>query len=377
VDNKLAALATAARDDICGCSRAGAVDTSPSKFLYKAALPDGGCTSLFKVLMTNACVNDCAYCANRVNQDTHRTAFKPEELAGLFMQFNHKKMAEGLFLSSGIAGDATGTMSRMIETVELLRVKYRFSGYVHLKLLPGASEDCIEAACKLADRVSVNIEAPTAAHLSRLSSGKNILDGILAPMRRVKQLKDNSPRLVPSGQTTQFVVGAAGETDRDILDTTGGLYQEIDLRRVYFSAYRPAGDGRLEGVPATPAIRQHRLYQSDWLLRVYHFAPAEVSLALDSGGFLPLRRNPKMAIALRRPEIFPVDVNRASYDDLLRVPGIGPFSAERIVEARRYRAIDGLGSLQKMHVRYREAAPFVWFKGYHPPKQMSFFDEIE
>jgi putative DNA modification/repair radical SAM protein len=377
VDNKLAALAEAARDDVCGCSRAGAIDTSPSKFIYHAALPDGGCTSLFKVLMTNVCTNDCAYCANRSNLDIDRTAFKPEELARLFMEFNRKKMAEGLFLSSGIAGNPSSTMSRMIETVELLRRTYQFKGYVHLKLLPGATSDCIEAACKLANRVSVNIEAPSAHHLSRLSSRKNLLDGILAPMRQVKSLKDKTPYLVPGGQTTQFVVGAAGETDRDILTTTQGLYKEIDLRRVYFSAYRPVGDDRLAGVPAASPWRQHRLYQTDWLLRVYNFTPGEVSLALDPSGYLPLKQNPKLSIARSQPWLYPVDVNRATYYELLRVPGIGPVSAGRIVEARKHRAIWGLEQLQKLHVRYREAAPYIWFKGMTDwEKQLTFLPDI-
>jgi predicted DNA-binding helix-hairpin-helix protein len=272
-------------------------------------------------------------------------------------------MVQGIFLSSGIAGNPSGTMTRMIETIELLRHRYAFKDYVHLKLLPGAGMDCVEAACKLATRVSVNIEAPTAQHLGRLSSKKNIYDDILEPMRHVKHLKTKSAALVPSGQTTQFVVGAAGERDRDILNTTEALYREMELRRVYFSAYKPIGDPRLEGVNAASPWREHRLYQTDWLLRVYKFAPAEVSLALDGGGNLSLKKNPKLAIAQKQPWLFPVDINRASYEELLRVPGIGPISARRITQLRQLHDVSAVDQLKGLHVRYREAMPFIWFKG--------------
>jgi predicted DNA-binding helix-hairpin-helix protein len=279
------------------------------------------------------------------------------------MGLYQKKLVQGIFLSSGIAGNPSETMTRMIETISLLRNRYNFKDYVHLKLLPGAGMDCVEAACKLATRVSVNIEAPTAQHLGRLSARKNIYEGILEPMRWVKQIKTKSGMLVPSGQTTQFVVGAAGELDRDILNTTEALYKEIELRRVYFSAYKPTGDPRLEGIGPVSPWREHRLYQADWLLRVYKFAPAEVSMALESGGNLPLKKNPKLAIAQKQPWLFPVDINRASYEELLRVPGLGPLSARRITQLRQLHAVSGVEQLKKLHVRYREAMPFIWFKG--------------
>lgn len=365
VDNKLATLAAAARFDVCGCggSVRSTANIDPARFIYKAALPDGGCTSLFKVLQTNVCVNDCAYCVNQQGLDIPRMAFKPEELARLFMELYQKKMVQGIFLSSGIAGNPSGTMTRMLETIEILRHRYAFREYVHLKLLPGAGMDCIEAACKLATRVSVNIEAPTALHLGRISSKKNIYDGILEPMREVKQLKSRFPSLVPSGQTTQFVVGAAGERDRDILNTTEALYREMELRRVYFSAYKPIGDPRLEGVTAASPWREHRLYQADWLLRIYKFSPGEVSLALDGGGNLSLKKNPKQTIAGRQPWLYPIDINKASYDELLRVPGIGPVSARRITQLRQLHDVSAVEQLKKLHVRYREAMPFIWFKG--------------
>jgi putative DNA modification/repair radical SAM protein len=364
IDNKLATLAAAAQFDVCGCggSARSTASIDPTRFIHKAALPDGGCTSLFKVLQTNVCVNDCAYCVNQSRLDIPRMAFKPDELARLFMELYQKKMVQGIFLSSGIAGNPSGTMTRMIETIEILRRQYKFRDYVHLKLLPGAGMDCIEAACRLATRVSVNIEAPTASHLGRLSSKKNIYDGILEPMRWVKQFKSETG-FVPSGQTTQFVVGAAGERDRDILNTTEALYREMELRRVYFAAYRPVGDPRLEGVSAASPWREHRLYQADWLLRIYKFTPGEVSLALDGGGNLSLKKNPKQAIAQKQPWLYPIDINKASYDELLRVPGIGPVSARRITQLRQIHDVSAVEQLQKLHVRYREAMPFIWFKG--------------
>lgn len=379
IDDKLATLSAAARFDVCGCGGSPRVPASvnPYHFIHRAALPDGGCVALFKVLMTNVCTNDCAYCINSARRDVPRTAFAPEELARLFMDFKRKRLVEGLFLSSGIAANPSRTMERMIETVELLRQRYEFKGYIHLKLLPGATPDCIEAACRLASRVSVNIEAPTAQHLGRLSSKKDIYEGILTPMRQVKGIKDRSA-LVPSGQTTQFVVGAAGERDRDILNTTEALYKEVELRRVYFSAYHPIGDPRLEGVSAASPWRQHRLYQAEWLLRVYRFAPSEVSLALDRWGNLTLKKNPKLAIAQARPWLYPVDVNRASYEELLRVPGIGPVSARRLVTAREIHPVWSVDQLKKLHVRYREAMPFIWFKGMLDwERQMCFALQVE
>jgi predicted DNA-binding helix-hairpin-helix protein len=279
------------------------------------------------------------------------------------MEFKQRRMVEGLFLSSGISDNADNTMESIIKTIEILRMKYLFRGYIHAKMLPGASDDRIEAVCRLANRVSVNIEAPTAGHLKRLSIKKDLEGGILAPMKLAKSFKERHPLLVPAGQTTQFVVGAAGEKDADIIDTTAGLYRDIGLRRIYFSAYRPVGDPRLEGVnPASP-WRQHRLYQADWLLRVYRFSYEEVTTALDEKGNLPLRMNPKLVIARARPWLYPVDVNTAGYGELLRVPGIGPLSARRIVDMRQVHEITSVEQLKKLRVRYREAMPFICFNG--------------
>lgn len=361
--DKLGILTGSARYDICGFGDAGRIKELPQRFIYRASLPGGGCTSLFKVLLTNACINDCAYCANQVGVDSPRDSFMPDELARVFMELYRKRMVQGLFLSSGIAGNASRTMESMVKTVEILRRSYSFTGYIHLKLLPGASFDCIEAGCKLASRVSVNMEAPTARHLARLSTGKDIYRGIIEPMHRVKRIIAGNENLVPGGQTTQFVVGAAGETDRDLLQTTAALYRDVGLRRIYFSAFRPIAGTRLEGLEPAPAIREHRLYQTDWLLREYGFAPQEVELALEEDGNLSLENDPKLVIARKQPWLFPLDINRAEYADLLRVPGIGPATARRIVEARRDHSIDSMEQLQKMRVAVKRAAPFIWFKG--------------
>jgi len=378
LEDKLETLAAAAQYDVCGYSGIRHPTGSPLRFIHRVALPGGNSMCLFKVLMTNVCTNDCAYCANQVGRDIPRRAFQPEELARLFMELHRKRLVRGLFLSSGIAGNASRTMESMVQTVEILRHRYEFKGYVHLKILPGASFDCIEEGCKLANRVSVNIEAPTAQHLARLSSRKDILHGILEPMRRVKQLMATDERLVPSGQTTQFVVGAAGETDRDILNTTEALYREIGLRRIYFSAFQPVRGTRLEGLHPTSSWREHRLYQTDWLLRVYGFSPQEVELALGTEDNLPLRKDPKLIIAQKQPWLFPVDINAASYDELIRVPGIGPVSAQRIIEVRQEHSIFSMEQLKKMRIIVKRAAPFIWFKGMLAwEKQLSFMPQLD
>jgi putative DNA modification/repair radical SAM protein len=381
VSQKLQIVAASAKFDICGYDPARSsqlANKDPHRFIYRATLPGGGCISLFKVLLTNVCTNDCAYCVNQVGRDRPRAYFQPHELANLFMELHRKRLVRGLFLSSGVAGSPSRTMQEMVDTVEILRQRHDFTGYVHLKIMPGAGYDCVEAACKVANRVSINIEAPTAHHLARLSSRKDLYDGIVERMRWAKQVMSANEGLVPSGQTTQFVVGAAGETDRDILRTTGALYREIGLRRVYFSAFQPVIDSPLEGLRATPPMREHRLYQADWLLRVYGFSSHELDLALGDKGDLSLVKDPKMMIARRQPWLFPVDVNRAAYEELLRVPGIGPISAGRIVEARTEHSIFSLEQLKKMGVVTKRAGSFIWFRGASAhEKQMCFLQGLE
>ena len=353
-------LASAAQFDLCG--NCGSPSRSPIDFIYRADLPNGGSVPVLKVLLTNVCVNDCAYCINQVGRDIPRCSFQPEELARTFIDLHSKGIAQGLFLSSAIGIDATRTQESMINVVEILRRRYSFKGYIHLKVLPGARFDSIEAACKLASRVSINIEAPTTQHLSILSSKKDLQHDILDRMRFIKRLSAKDGGLAPSGQTTQFVVGAAGEKDIDILSTTEYLYSEIGLRRTYFSAFRPVQNSRLEHVNPTPPMREHRLYQADWLLRVYRFSPQEVNLAAGFDGNLSLTKDPKIIIAQRQPWLFPVDLNTARYEELLRVPGIGPVSAKRIVQARKISSITSVQQLKKMKISTKWALPFIWFK---------------
>lgn len=380
-ERKLDLLAAAARFDVCGYSGlrdARLTAASPARFIYKSALPDGRTACLFKVLLTSVCTNDCSYCVNQAGRDIPRTWFQPEELAQVFMELHRRRLVQGLFLSSGIAGSATKTMESMVKTVEILREWHDFQGYVHLKVLPGASFDYVEQACKIANRVSVNIEAPTERHMARLTSKKAIYDDIVERMRWMREVLSSNQGAAPSGQTTQFVVGASGETDRDILRTTSALYREVDLRRAYFSAFQPVPRTLLEGIPAAPPMRQHRLYQADWLLRIYRFTPHEVELALGADQNLPLKRDPKVMIALRQPWLFPVDVNTAGYDELLRVPGIGPISAGRIVEARRDFSITSLDQLRKMGAVTKRAVSYVRYQSMlSEEKQACFLPQLD
>ena len=378
VEDKLNTLVAAAQFDICGYNGRRDFHLSPQRFIYRAMLPGGGSVCLFKVLLTNVCTNDCAYCVNRAARDIPRRAFQPEELARLFMQLYHRRMVSGLFLSSGIADNPSRTMEAMVKTVEILRHRYQFNGYIHLKILPGASFDCVAEGCKLADRVSVNIEAPTVQHLARLSKRKDLYQHILEPMHWVKKIIAKDERLVPSGQTTQFVVGAAGEADRDIINTVSALYREVELRRAYFSPFRPVPNSPLEGLTPTDPLRAHRLYQADWLLRIYGFSRQEVELALGKKGNLSLGKDPKLVIAEKQPWLFPVDVNKASYGELLRVPGIGPISAQRIIEARREHRIFSMFQLKKIGVATSRAAPYIWFQGMLEfERQASYIPQLE
>ncbi len=362
VQTKLESLSTAAQYDVCGFCGSPRTKDSPLGFIHEAAVPGKAPVSLLKVLLTNYCVNDCMYCVNQVGRDIPRSAFQPEELAKLFMELHEKKLVQGLFLSSGIASNPSRTMGAMLGTAEILRKHYEFAGYIHLKIMPGAPFGSVEEGCKLASRVSVNIEAPTAKHLSRLTSGKEMYQDILTRMRWVKELKSERDSLIPSGQTTQFVVGAAGEKDLDILKTTQKLYREMELRRVYYSAFTPVSP-HSGNIARAPPVREHRLYQTDWLMRVYRYPDNEVELALDNEGNLPLDSNPKLVIAEKQPWLFPIDLNGAEYNELIRVPGIGPVSAKKILSLRKDTRIDSMNQLRKMRVLTGVAAPFIWFKG--------------
>jgi putative DNA modification/repair radical SAM protein len=324
----------------------------------------GRTVKLLKVLQTNVCEFDCFYCEHRASRDVPRTYVSPDELAKTFMQLHRARLVEGLFLSSGITKKVDTMQERIVQTAEILRRRYRFRGYIHLKVMPGASPAAVERTVQLADRISLNLEAPTPGHLSRLSSSKEFLDGILTRMIWINRLTEQQPDLARAGQITQFVVGAAGESDLDLLGTTTRLYREIKLRRAYFSAFSPIPDTPLDHVPPAPLLRQHRLYQADWLLRFYGFSVDE--LAFDEQGLLPLAADPKLAWALRHPERFPLELSTAPPELLLRVPGIGPLSAKRIIETRRTTAITDLKQLTRLGVVTKRAAPFLLMGGRVP-----------
>jgi predicted DNA-binding helix-hairpin-helix protein len=367
---KMALLESAANFDVCGApdrhETGIAASRSPSPAgVTRVHQPGKGCVTLLKVLMTNECINDCGYCVNQVGRDIRRTGFRPDELAAYFWQLFEARQVTGMFLSSAISHDSSTTMERMLKAVEMLRRRYHFKGYIHLKVMPGASYDYVEQACRLADRVSVNMEAPTSTHLGKLTSHKDLADGIIERMAWIDMLQRENG-LAPSGQTTQYVVGVAGETDREIYESSERLYKQVGLRRAYFSAYRPVAGGRLTGIAATPPLREARLYELDWLLRIYHFEADEIISAFGPDGLLPLNRDPKLAIALQRPEAFPIDPNTSDPWELLRVPGFGPVTVQRILRGRKEKSLRSLDDLRKLGVATSRCAPFVFLPEHQP-----------
>jgi predicted DNA-binding helix-hairpin-helix protein len=279
------------------------------------------------------------------------------------MSLHRKNLVEGLFLSSGITKKIDTMQERMVQTVEILRKKYQFKGYVHLKVLPGVSANAMEESLLMADRVSINMEAPNPARLKKLSDMKDFI-GMLSQLKWIKERKLAHPNLIRAGTITQFVVGGADESDREILSATERLYGDLNLRRAYFSAFSPLPDTPLENHAPTPLIREHRLYQADWLMRFYGFKMQE--LVLDETGNLPLDQDPKKVWALAHPDFFPLEVNTAPYELLLRVPGIGPTSAKRIVAVRRSSSITDLQQLTRLGVVAKRAASHLLLKGRLP-----------
>ena len=331
---------------------------------------DGRCISLLKVLMTNRCIYNCKYCVNRVTNDTPRTAFTPRELADLTIQFYRRNYIEGLFLSSGIQRSPNYTCEQMLETLELLRGEYRFGGYIHVKAIPGADQELIERLGLLADRMSVNIELPSQKSLTLLAPNKT-KESILKPMdfisRGIQQGRElvkytGAPRFVPAGQSTQMIIGATPDTDYQILRLTQGLYRKYGLKRVFFSAYMPVQEDSLLPSLDTkpPLLREHRLYQADWLLRFYGFEAAEL-LDETHQSFHPLV-DPKANWAINHMEQFPIEVNTAPYELLLRVPGIGVKSAKRILAARRSGQLD-FAALKRLGVVLKRARFFLLCQG--------------
>jgi predicted DNA-binding helix-hairpin-helix protein len=341
-------------------------------WLSSAIRSDGKKISIVKTLMTSACEKDCFYCATRRGRNSlRRETFKPEELAAGFNLIHKKGLAEGLFLSSGVIGGGTRTMAKTIAAVELLRRKHEFRGYVHLKLMPGAEPAAVERALQLADRVSVNLEAPNSDRLARLSSTKQFTEELIAPLRAAQVLMRQQPALARTSMVTQFVVGAADETDREILTTSARLYRELGLARVYYSAFRPIRDTPLENHAPTDPRRELRLYQTDFLLRQYGFTFDE--LAFDESANLPLHTDPKTHWAQRHPESFPLDVQRADRHELLRVPGLGPKSVARLLALRRTHTFTRLRELELLGADAGRAAPFILLDGREPDRQLFLF----
>lgn len=367
--DRLKILADGAKYDVScsssGSSRSnnGGVGSAAASGICHTWTSDGRCISLLKILLTNACIYDCAYCVNRRSNDTQRVALTPEEVAELTIGFYRRNYIEGLFLSTGVVRSPDYTMELLIRAVRTLREQYHFNGYIHLKLVPGADPLLIEQAGLWADRVSVNLELPTRESLHLLAPDKP-RDAVVQPMRQVSRLISHNrvdrkhsrkvPRFAPAGQSTQLIVGASRETDRQIVMLSEQLYQRLDLKRVYYSAFIPLNqDTRLPALPLAPLRREHRLYQADWLLRYYGFQADE--LLDDQTPNLDSELDPKTGWALRHLHLFPLEVNRASYEELLRVPGVGVRSAQRILRARRqgHLALDDLSLLGVVMKRAR------------------------
>lgn len=341
-------------------------------WLSSSIRSDGKRISIVKTLMTSACEKDCYYCATRRGRNSlRRETFKPEELAAGFNIIHKRGFAEGLFLSSGIIGGGTRTMEKTIAAVDILRRRHEFRGYVHLKLMPGAERAAVERALQLADRVSVNLEAPNTERLRKLSGTKAFTEELLGPLRAARDLMREQPAFARTSMVTQFVVGAAQETDREIMETTTRLYGELGLARVYYSAFRPVIDTPLENHAPTDPLRQLRLYQTDFLLRQYGFTFDD--LAFDANGLLPLHTDPKTAWAMAHPEKFPLDLERAERSELLRIPGFGPKSVQRFLDLRRAHTFTTIQELKRLGADAERAAPFILLDGKAPDYQPHLF----
>ena len=371
---KLEILTDAAKYDVA-CTSSGVERKGDGKHMgncTKAGIchsfsSDGRCISLLKILMTNECIFDCKYCLNRKSNDVPRATFTPEEICTLTMEFYRRNYIEGLFLSSGIIQDPTFTMELLYRTIWLLRNQYHFSGYVHVKAIPGADPELVERMGYLADRMSVNLELPTAEGLRTLAPNK-YRKNILTPMRQIQNgihankeeliLYRKSPHFVSGGQSTQMIIGATPETDYQILNVAENLYQKFELKRVFYSAFVKVNEDKsLPALPGgPPLLREHRLYQADWLLRFYGFKAEE--LLDEKRPFFNVMLDPKEDWAVRHLECFPVEINRAPYADLLRVPGIGVKSARRILSARRSTKLT-FQDLKKLGVVMKRAVYFI------------------
>jgi len=344
--------------------------------IVRVQRPDGP-VAVLRTMQTSVCERNCHYCTFRIGHDgVPRLKLTPDELARAFDAMQRAGVVRGLFLSSGVVGGGARTMDAMLATVELLRHKYMYRGYIHLKIMPGAEPAQIEQAVRLADRLSVNLEGPDAARLAAIAPQKNFKTELLAPLQQLHQLVHVSQhgKRLPS-LVTQFVVGPAGESDRELLSTASYLYREVGLSRAYYSAFSPVPGTPLADAPPTPLRREHRLYQADWLLRFYGFTLDEIPF--DHKGALPTDVDPKMAWARCHLAQQPVEINCCSRQQLLRVPGIGPRTADVILEARRRGRLRDLADLQALGVSVRRAAPFILLDGHRPPYQLSLWNVNE
>jgi putative DNA modification/repair radical SAM protein len=376
---KLEILADGAKYDVsCASSGSrrrnkGGVGNGASCGICHTWTADGRCVSLLKILLTNICIYDCAYCVNRRSSDVRRAVLTPDEVADLTINFYRRNYIEGLFLSTGVIRNPDYTMELLIETVRKLREDRLFNGYIHLKVVPGADLQLVERAGRYADRMSVNIELPTRESLALLAPDKT-RENILSPMRRMHELIGKAreerkvirrtPPFVPAGQSTQLVVGATPETDLQIVRLAEGLYSRLNLKRVYYSAFIPVNSGgNLPALAGPPLLREHRLYQADWLMRFYGFSSHE--LLDEEHPLLDTEVDPKVGWALRHLHLFPVEVNRAAYEVLLRIPGIGVRSARRIMRARRVQHL-AVDDLKKIGVVMKRAQYFLTARGRFP-----------
>ncbi len=381
---KLAILADAAKYD-ASCASSGTakknskggagIGSTEGMGICHSYAPDGRCISLLKILLTNHCIFDCHYCVNRKSSNVERARFTPREVADLTLSFYRRNYIEGLFLSSGIIKSSDHTMEQMVEVARILREEHDFCGYIHLKTIPEADPGLIHQAGLLADRVSINVELPTDAGLTRLAPDKDArrIEGTMGGMKlAIAQARDerkrfkHAPRFAPGGQSTQMIVGADDASDADIVGKASTLYDRFRLRRVYYSAFSPIPDASaVLPLKRPPLIREHRLYQSDWLMRFYGFAPHEVVQATGADGNLPLDIDPKLAWALKFREQFPVDVNRSSREMLLRVPGLGTRAVGRILASRRHRTLR-LDDVARLTVSIARVRPFICAADWRP-----------
>lgn len=383
VKEKLAILADAAKYDAsCASSAAPKRDSSGGKGvgstggagICHAYAPDGRCISLLKVLLTNYCMFDCVYCVNRISSNVRRARFRVDEVVTLTLDFYKRNYIEGLFLSSGIIRSPDYTMEQMIAVARALREDHDFRGYIHLKTIPEADDALIAEAGRHADRLSINVELPTEGSLKRLAPEKRhpairrSMGGLRLKLDEAKAARRESPkapRFAPAGQSTQVIVGADPSSDAEIMRMSAGLYASYDLKRVYYSAFSPIPDASaILPLAAPPLMREHRLYQADWLYRFYGFSVDEIVSAAP-GGMFDAAIDPKLAWALANRALYPVDVNRAPREMLLRVPGIGAKSARRLIESRRHRAMR-LDDLKRLNISVKSALPFITALDWQP-----------